>query len=505
MLAKDPFGKKQCEAEVKVLRGRYSEIYFDESPFNEDAIDDDTYLIVGRRGAGKTALSQYFSFQEVKPNPIYIEVNRPDLYQEVLSEISRKTSDSRPAAVAHLKRVWEYVIWSLIFAHLKADSPEIADACRVEAKAGKMATFVSDVIQYLMNFFGETEESKYIGPKLERIVDEANLDRAKQEVLKIALKRPIILALDTLEQYDIENDALMNAVAALIEFAAEFSDEYSTSRIYLKVFIAGEVFPHLTESVLLNTGKAINHPVYLLWRPRDLLRLIGWRLYRHLENTQRLPRQIDGKVKWDDDDDVLEKIWVPHFGRRLTNKRGHVEDTWPYVLRHTQMRPRQLIFICNTIANRAIKEGTFPLMTPEQIIAGVHEAEIELASEILNSYSSIYSPNVARIVTAGLKKISMVFDGNELDRRARQSAPEWQKNYSPSNFKQLVAELGIIGRVTRGDESSDYIDADFEYAMPDRLDLSHQDKCVVHPMFYRKLNVVFNGGKRVMPFATKRE
>src|SRR5947208_1573393 len=144
MSAKDPFGKKQCEAEVKALGDRYSDIYFDESPFNESAIDDDTYLIVGRRGAGKTALSQYFSFQPVRPNPVYIEVNRPDLYQQVLSDISRKTSESRPAAVAHLKRVWEFIIWSLIFSALKTESPEIADACRVEAKAGRLAHFVSD-------------------------------------------------------------------------------------------------------------------------------------------------------------------------------------------------------------------------------------------------------------------------------------------------------------------------------------------------------------------------
>jgi hypothetical protein len=375
----------------------------------------------------------------------------------------------------------------------------------VEAKPGRLAHFVSDVIQYLMNFFGDGDDGKHIGPKLERIVDEANLGRAKQAVLAIALRRPIIVALDTLEQYDIENEALMNAVAALVEYASDFNDDYATSHLHLKVFMAGEVFPYLLESVLLNPGKSVNHPVYLLWRPKDLLRLIGWRLYRYLEVNNRLPRQIVGKVNWENDDDVLEKVWVPHFGRFLTNKRGHTEDTWPYVLRHTQMRPRQLIFMCNTIANRAMRDGAFPQMTPDNIRDGVHEAELDLATEILNSYSSIYSPNVARIVTAGLQKMPMFFDGNELDRRARQSAPEWTKNYSPSNFKQLVAELGIVGRVTRGSATTEYIDADFEYALSDRLNLTHQDKCVIHPMFYRKLNVVFTGGKRVMPFATKRD
>jgi len=505
MLPRDPFGKSDCESEVKDLGARYSDIYFDESPFNELAIDDDTYLIIGRRGAGKTALSQYFSFQQKKPDPVYIEVNRPDLYQEVLSDISRKTSESRPAAVAHLKRVWDFVIWSLVFAALKNEAPEIAQACRVDAKPGRLAHYVADLIQHLMSYFGESSDGKHLGPRLERLADDADVNAAKQAALAIALKRPIIIALDTLEQYDIENDALMNAVAALVEYAAEFNGDFATSRIYLKVFVAGEVFPYLKESVLLNPFKAVKHPVYLLWRPRDLLRLIGWRLYRYLEENRRLPKQIAVKVKCDDDDDVLEKLWTPHFGESLINKRGHSEDTWPYVLRHTQMRPRQLIFICNTVANRALADATFPHCSELHITEGVHEAETELASEILNSYSSIYSSNVALIVAAGLQKTPMFFDGNELDRYARQSAAEWRGNYSPSNFRQLVAELGIVGRVTRGDEDSEYIDADFEYALPDRLNLTHRDKCVIHPMFYRKLSVVFNGGKRVMPFATKRD
>ncbi|MEA2415376.1 MAG: hypothetical protein QOI58_2033 [Thermoanaerobaculia bacterium] len=505
MLGRDPFGQKACEAEVKALGLKYSDIYFDESPFNQLAIDDDTYIIIGRRGAGKTALSQYFSFQTSKPNPIYIEVNQPDLYQEVLSDISRKTSESPPAAVAHLKRVWEYVIWSLIFAALRNDSPTISEACKVERRAGGLAHYVAAVIQHLMGFFGDQPDGRYIGPRLERLIDDENLGRAKQAALDIALKRPIIIALDTMEQYDIKNDALMNAIAALVEYAAAFNQDYAASHIHLKVFMAGEVFPYINESVLLNPSKAINHPIYLLWRPRDLLRLISWRFYRYLEASNRLPRQIAGRIKWESDDDVLEKVWVPHFGRSITNIRGHIEETWPYVLRHTQMRPRQLITMCNNIANRAIAESTFPHFTPLQITEGIREAELELSSEILNSYSSIYSRNVSQIVAAGLQKIPMFFDGSELDRRARLSAPEWDGNYSPSNFRQLVAELGIVGRVTRGDESTEFIDADFEYALPHRLNLTHLDKCVIHPMFYRKLSVVFTGGKRVMPFATRRE
>jgi hypothetical protein len=256
----------------------------------------------------------------------------------------------------------------------------------------------------------------------------------------------------------------------------------------------------MKEAVLLNPLKAVQHPVYLLWRPRDLLRLIGWRFYRHLQDLGLW--NAAGKIDWEDDDEVLEKVWVPHFGRSLTNARGKEEATWPYVLRHTQMRPRQLIMLCNTIANRAIRDRTFPKFRDEHIIEGIYDAEIQLASEILNSFSSIY-PRVDRIVSA-LMRISKLFGGNELDKRASQSAAEWPDQYSPSRFRQLVAELGIVGRVTRGAHDSEYIDADFEYASTERLMLTHRDACVIHPMFYRRLQVDFNSEGRVMPFTTER-
>jgi hypothetical protein len=501
MNKKDPFGKASCEAEVLVLgEEKYSDLYFGETPFNSVAVDEDTYLIIGRRGSGKTALAQYYSFQTQIVDPICIEVRKPELYQQVLSEISKRTSESRAIAVAHLKRVWEFVIWSLIANAIRHDAPEVVRTRKFEARTETVSQIVADLIGYLMGFFSDDDRGM-AGASIERIVDAQDLDIAKRAALKIAKSRPIIVAIDTLEQYDIEDDALMNALASLIEYASDFNLAYASKQIHLKVFVSGEVFPHMKEAVLLNPSKAVRDPVYLLWRPRDLLRLIGWRFYRHLE-AEGLWQNKAKKIDWEDDDDVLEKIWWPHFGQSLRNSRNVEEETWPYILRHTQMRPRQLILICNSIAKLAIRDRTFPNFRSDHIIAGIREAELELASEILNSFSMVY-PRVERIVSA-LTKLPKVFSGNELDKRSSQSAAEWPDKYSPSRFKQLVAELGIIGRVTRGGNETGFIDADFEYSLKDRLSLTHRDTCVVHPMFYRKLNIDFNSESLVMPFTSRR-
>lgn len=106
MKHRDPFGKPSCEQEIDKLGDKqYIQLFFEEAPFNDVAVDEDTYLIIGRRGAGKTSLARYFSFQKSIPNPVCIEVLQAHVYQQVLSEISRRTSESRAIAVAHLQRV----------------------------------------------------------------------------------------------------------------------------------------------------------------------------------------------------------------------------------------------------------------------------------------------------------------------------------------------------------------------------------------------------------------
>lgn len=502
LTTREPFGQADCESEIKVLKSDYSKLYFDETPFNSAAIDPETYLIIGRRGSGKTALSQYFSFQKVLTNPIYIDVDEPAVYQQVLADIANHASESREIAIPRLKKIWEYVLWCVIFEHTRRDSAEISRACTSNCEHPPSHT-INIIIERLLSIFRASDE-KIVETHLEQLLTEERLEAAKAQVLRIASDRPIIIAIDTLEKNNVGNDALMNSMAALVECAADFNIDHSERGIHLKIFMAGEVFPYLKEDVLQNPSKSIKNPVYLLWRPKDLLRLISWRFYCHLEINKLLRDESKGKIDWEDHHEVLEKMWIPYFGEQIINGRGFKERSFSYVLRHTQMRPRQLILLCNAIAKRAKKEKRFPIFAEEDIRVAIKDSENDLASEIINSFSSVY-PQVSTIVDA-LMRIPMIFNGNELDKRASQSASEWPHGtYSPARFRRLVAELGIVGRVRRRHDVAGYVDADFEYALRDRLPITHRDECVIHPMFYGRFNVDLNMRTRVMPFSTERE
>jgi hypothetical protein len=498
-----PFGQADCESELKILKSEYSKLYFDETPFNEAAIQPETYLIIGRRGSGKTALSQYLSFQKTIRNPISIEVDEPTIYQKILTDVAAHASESREIAIPRLKRLWEYIIWAVIFHQTQAHSPTIAQACEADVARRGISRFINNLIEKLLGIFRASGE-KAMDARLDQMLGAETVAAAQREVLSLAADRALIIAVDTLEKYDVGSEPLMNAMAALVQCAASFNVDYSDRGIHLKVFMSGEVFPYLKEEVLQNPLKSIKNPVYLLWRPKDLLRLISWRFYKHLSDNNLLLKKSRGDIDWEDHHEVMEKMWTPYFARELTNARGFEERTFAYVLRHTQMRPRQLILLCNAIAKRSMKAKRFPAFSEDDLRNAIKDAESDLASEIINSFSSVY-PHVSTILDA-LMKMPMLFSGNELDRRASQSASEWPAGaYSPARFRRLVTELGIVGRVRRHNEGSGYIDADFEYSLKDRLAVTHRDECVIHPMFYSRFNVDFNSPSRVMPFSTERE
>jgi hypothetical protein len=492
-----PFGEADCEAELGTLHDRYSELYFDESPFNEHAIESETYLIIGRRGSGKTALAQYFSFQQVLPNAIYIGVDEPAVYQQVLSDVAVRSSHSREISIPKLEKVWEYVLWSVIFEHIRVHSPIVAAACSDSRHQGGASGLVNSVIKRLHSFL--KEEGRELDEQLTLLLTEDKAKVAREEAMKLARRTPIIVVLDTLERYDTSDEALMNALAALIQCAARFNIEYSRHGIHLKVLMSGEVFPYLQESVLQNPLKSVKNEVHLFWRPRDLLRLISWRFHRYLESQGQLNAKSKRNIDWTSHKEVLKEMWTPYFGQSVRNRQGFDEDTFYYLLRHTQMRPRQLILLCNSVAKLALHDKVFPLMSEQHIREGVRRREEDLALEVINSFSSLY-PNVARIVDA-LIGLPMTFRGNELAKCAPKSAPAWQiRRYSPESFFSLVSELGIVGRVKK--RSGSVVEGEFEYSLKRRLGLSPDDDCVIHPMFYSRLDVRVDEGIRVMPFYT---
>jgi hypothetical protein len=489
-----PFGEPDCESELRALGERYSEYYF-ASRFSRAALDPEVYLIIGRRGTGKTALSHFFEFQKTIKNSCAIDVDEPAVFEEVSDKIKASIDKSREFAIPKIAKLWEFVIWSVIFNHMAETDARIQAAALVGKRGGRLSAFIHHLLDAVVQRFLKSETN--LLEELEALLAQPMFEQGRKAVLEAAAREPIIVAIDTLESYDIGNEATMRTLGALIQCASDFNRAFARQGVHLKVFCMGEIFPFVKEEVVLNTLKFVRNELHLHWRPKDLMRLISWRFAWYLDATHQ-PRPTIRPVNWDDHASVLENLWAPVFGRTIVNGRKREERSYPYVLRHTQLRPRQLIVLCNAVAKRARPEGTFPKFTNEQVVAALREGECALADEIVNSYSATYK-NVGKIVDC-LTGLPVVFKGNELDKRAKMSAAFWPAGtYSPDAFRQLLTQLGVVGRV-RAKSDAGYIEADFEYFEEGRLPIMSHDDCVLHPMFYKRLRANLEANLLVYPF-----
>ena len=494
---KYPFGEESCEHELQVLREQYPRYYYDLGRFNNDVINSDTYLIIGRRGAGKSSLAKYLEFQYAIKNARCIDVDEPSVYEEAFREMAAHSSHSGDLLVSHLVKVWDYMIWSLIFDKYRHADPDIEAACFFTDRNAGYGRFIADLLKQLAGRILK-DGNNSLADKLEDQIASAKFLEAQKKVLKLTPTKPVIVAIDTLERFDKDDDKLMDMTAALVQCASRFNVAHAGRGIHVKIFIAAEIFPHLKEAAISNPTKFIRHPVYLHWRPRDLMHLICWRFHRYLEQRELLPKEAAGGVDWENFRDVLAGMWRPFFGEEIVHD-GIRERTFPYILRHTQMRPRQLVVLCNAVAKKSMQTGEFPRFNSKQIVRVIKETAAELAGEVINSYARIY-PRVGEILDA-LQTAPMLFDGSHLDRVAKKTAYAWPVgSYAMANFRKLVAELGVVGRVRSYDEKSRIVAADFEYALTDRLPLHNDDKCVIHPMFYTKLQTNLDQKLVIYPF-----
>ena len=498
----EPFGEADCESELKVMgSSEYSKYYFDHTRFNREALSPKVFLIIGRRGAGKTALSQFFSFQHLMPRVTTIEVDEPAAFQQLMSRMAESAASTREVAIPRLVKIWEFIIWSAIFWQLQDRDSRIKAAVMFADRTEHVSTFIRQVLMTLVSEFLTADN--YLADELEDFISNEKIQRAKRAVLETVKENKVIIALDTMENYAVRDESMMRSMGALIQCASRFSRNYGRHGIYLKVFIMAEIFPYLKEEVSLNPLKFIHDEIYLQWRPKDLMRLISWRYDRYLKQNN-LMTPAHGKLDWDSHQDVLKEKWEPYWGKKLRTRQGLIEETFPFVLRHTQLRPRQLIVLCNSVARHAQDRETFPKFEPDSIIEGIQRAEKRLAEEVMNSYSSVY-PGAARIAEA-LSGLPLIFKGNELDKRAPQTASQWPPGeYSSYAFRQFVSELGIVGRVRNVSEKTGIVEADFEYAGESRISILVNDQCVIHPMFYKKLNIRMTRNLCVYPFPDHEE
>jgi energy-coupling factor transporter ATP-binding protein EcfA2 len=401
-ITSNPFGEESCEHEIQALGEEYNNYFYREARFNKDVLDVNVYLIVGRRGSGKTSLSKHFENYSIYKNKEFIYIDGAPIYDEAFSNILTQSSYSGDMLTNRAIKIWEYIFWLSIFERFSKYDRLIKDACFFADQEKDFTRLSTEILKHVVSTLIK-DDKKTIVEAIEAQFSQMNFIKAQQKVFEIAKSRNVIIAIDTIDRYDKGNETLMSITAGLIECASNFHLRYANQGIHIKAFIAGEIFPTIREVAISNPSKFIRNPLHLHWTPSDLIHLVGWRINKY---AQKAGIEIE-QVTLDRIGSI--KIWDSFFGESITNSLGKPEKFISYILRFTQLRPRQVISFCNEIFNNFEKVNKLPKIETDKLSQLTAKISSEFANDVINSYAKIY-PNIGDVLEA-LRGSPMMFPG----------------------------------------------------------------------------------------------
>jgi hypothetical protein len=159
-----------------------------------------------------------------------------------------------------------------------------------------------------------------------------------------------------------------------------------------------------------------------------------------------------------------------------------------YLLRHTQLLPRHLLMYLNRICDRAKLQDKVnaPVVTATDLVSGVRQTEVKLVHELFGAYKPIH-PCAREVCEACLPELPQSFSQGALHQIYNRHGKAKMHGADLAEFRKMLVEIGAIGKCVAQTER--YLEAEFEYTLPNQLPIGSREELCLHPMFMR----VFNG------------
>ncbi len=471
----------------------YEALYDADNRIHREILRRRPSFIVGRRGAGKTALMRV---PMLDPHNLLIEFTSADLFAQVLSCITSLEARGASVFVKHVSDLWDGVVWSgLCLAALR----------QVDAHSGARAdTFT---VQRYVAGLGGPDLASYDAagaafcqavaaaaggapPSLESTmiggVSPAEAKAACRRILEAAALKPVVL-IDSMEDLHTELTTLSRVLAGLFGLVGH-ADRSARPECDFRLCYPSELWVKLADFAANPLKDAENH-ITLHWHAKELVKMAGNRLalYLRLHHPQVLVRLFERRTynpaSYDDAKRVLAGVLPP----KVRNALGGSEATMAYVMRHTQLLPRHLLWILNGIMRRNRELGGEPtVVSPEAVVDGVRRVEELLVAEVFSAYSAVH-PMAREVCRRALPELPFSFTDGDLHRTYNRTGIAKKTGLGYFDFKELLVEIGAVGRVLARTER--YVEGEFDYTMPTPLYPAHEDALCLHPVFARVFQV----------------
>lgn len=467
-------------------------------------------IILGRRGAGKTAVAAAIMSQN-KYNKYFLDGNHEQIikskddlyvflndwknmdqmvqtiylfYGEMTQGLPERDGEVSTNTVA---RFWERMIWRQIF-------NEIIEYCDREAPDFGFRSEISEYVDGLRDYLCGGDIVNIQQELTSDIIIE-NFDKAKNHARDIfsCLGIKCFVIMDSLDEYPCIQPRFKKILGGFIRCLHLLND--FDENLIVHACLPEELQFYLDDVTATSSTDMVPSRKFtkIKWSPHDLLRIVSWRYKKFLElHNKKTNGSIDESIEAINDLDLHDRTHVSKFFQTITvskieNRFECEEYTLAYIVRHTQLIPRQIINIISEAIRLAWeKDKIVHIIQGEHIKQAVLNNERSVARELLVPYVNIF-PTLSDI-----ENLRKFFDGlppivnGERLFKCIKSFEQTLSGESETVLRSLF-HMGVIGFIdqeeTNKRKSKFYAYANFSHNYDGEIEIHKDINYCFHPIF----------------------
>ena len=497
---------------------RFHDVLFDPRTSLSRRSDDlRPWVIIGRRGSGKTAFLYHRCFSGAYEHKV--EIESAQVFRAICRMIEKVLDHDnqgyRPF-VENVSRIWKAIFVTTIasiicngYRHdvtFNKDPYLLAMADYLQRIGINRQTSPRTIMNALLKKAREFDSgsSLDVTEDLEDIlINQLGVGQAATalEAFCENHRQKVIILIDSVEHFPIDDFRMDAAASGLLHLLGQLRLGYSP--IHICYCIPSELQHHFAANISANPEKDFESKLMLQWSAYELLKMSALRLDKYLRTSRRLRMLRDNGLPEAPDRDDIYRFWWRLMPKRVINNLGKEEDSFAYIIRHTQLLPRHVIGIFNQIIRLSLSRDDDQFrITQDDIIRGVRLAANSICGGILSSYRLVH-PSSATLCASMLPHMDNAFTMGQFRLYYRDYGRGIVNDYFEAF--QMFKELGIFGIVIG--ESKIYYTGEFEYTQPGSMATSEDDTFCIHPAFageYRvgRDNNGYTSKKEVYPHGT---
>jgi hypothetical protein len=380
---------------------------------------------------------------------------------------NNNTDHTLPTPVEIIEEYWSEQIWYSIFAYYFEGSKRL-EATTHEAHRAAVNFFQSEDV------VSSGREAVVAAKKLYADTRRCILDHLEKE------EKELIILFDNIEEYPVENQIFRSVVAGLLRCLSRFATKNPRVAV---VFCFPEEVAGQVRQWSSNLLKDFRKAATLRWRPGDLLQIAAHRFRLFIREHDKSFYEVIEKYDFSRREDLRE-LYRQLMPTHVTNGLGHQEDSVAYLIRHTQLLPRHLILMLNSIAVRSHERtGGYRNFDAEQVVVGIRESEKNIADNILSPWRQVHNKLLMQ-VERNFADLPPIFSYGDFQKNTRRFAK--QLDLEPHDILSTLFQIGIVGRISESTSTqATYAYGHFYFTTDDHTAFPTNATYCMHPIFSR--------------------